>query len=422
LGNGLSALFWGIITFSILIVIHEGGHFAAARLFGVKVHEFMIGLPGPALRIKGPKTTYGITAIPLGGYVRIAGMEPGPEDPRLATVLAAASSEESVNAAAISRLTGIAEPDADMLLVTLADWDALVSDPKDKYTYTSRFSAIEAAEKTPGELLDRARVGTYRALPTGKRIVLLLMGVVTNLLTAILLITIILSVFGFYRQTMRVGEMSPGSAASKAGMQVGDKVLAVDGVRVRYWMQLVGVVSGHKAGDKVTVTVQRGASQLDLKATLGRDPKKGRALLGITEKYENVPRGRPLEAFGESFSYIGLVFVVIAGLFNPQTFVPTISQSSSIIGASYMAASAARESAVSYVGLIAMLSVSLGVINVFPIPPLDGGKIVIEVLERLRGKPLSRNFSLALSGAGAVVLFALIAYLMYSDVMKFIVS
>src|SRR5664280_612765 len=81
-------IFWFIITFSILVVLHEGGHFLVARAFGVHVHEFMIGLPGPAIRIHGKKTDYGVTAVPLGGYVRISGMEPGPEDERLGAVLA----------------------------------------------------------------------------------------------------------------------------------------------------------------------------------------------------------------------------------------------------------------------------------------------------------------------------------------------
>ena len=72
----LADIFWFIVTFSILVVLHEGGHFLVARAFGVYVHEFMIGLPGPALRFHGKKTDYGITAVPLGGYVRISGMEP----------------------------------------------------------------------------------------------------------------------------------------------------------------------------------------------------------------------------------------------------------------------------------------------------------------------------------------------------------
>ena len=67
--EALTTIFWGVITFSILVVIHEGGHFLAARAFGVKVHEFMVGLPGPAIRFRSKRsgTSFGITAIPLGG-------------------------------------------------------------------------------------------------------------------------------------------------------------------------------------------------------------------------------------------------------------------------------------------------------------------------------------------------------------------
>ena len=79
--SAVSALFWFIVTFSILVVLHEGGHFLVARSFGVHVHEFMIGLPGPAIRFHGKKTDYGITAVPLGGYVRITGMNPHEEIP-----------------------------------------------------------------------------------------------------------------------------------------------------------------------------------------------------------------------------------------------------------------------------------------------------------------------------------------------------
>ena len=77
IGNFLWIVFWGVITFSLLVVLHEAGHFVAARAFGLKVHEFMVGLPGPRISYHGKKTTFGVTAIPLGGYVRIAGMEPG---------------------------------------------------------------------------------------------------------------------------------------------------------------------------------------------------------------------------------------------------------------------------------------------------------------------------------------------------------
>ncbi len=159
---------------------------------------------------------------------------------------------------------------------------------------------------------------------------------------------------------------------------------------------------------------------LALQATLGKRPGSSQALLGVTpELVATTPN--VLQAVILSFTYIGMTFQAIAGFFNPQTFQASVSGASSVIGASYYAAEAARAGALDYAGLVAVLSLSLGVINIFPIPPLDGGKIAVELFERLRGRPLSRRVSLSLSAAGAALLFALIAYLMYSDVVRYIV-
>lgn len=415
----MAALFWGILTFSILIVIHEGGHFVAARLFGVKVHEFMIGLPGPALRLHGKKTTYGVTAIPLGGYVRIAGMEPGPEDPLLAPALAAISRRESANPFDLASDLGIEEAAAERLLITLADWDAIEPVEGEDFTYRSRFSDAEA--ENPKALLDAARAVTYRALPLWKRLVVLVSGVAMNLLTAILVFTIVFSIYGYYRQTMSVDEVTEGSAAAAAGIRKGDTIKAIGDTQIGRWFQLQTQIGAHEPGDKVVITLERDGKTEQLTAVLGKNPKTGKPVLGVVSGFEYV-KPSVIGALGESIANIGLVFMVIAGLFNPQTFAPTVSQSSSVIGASYMAADAARQGALAFAGLVAALSLSLGVINVFPIPPLDGGKVVLEILEKLRGRPLSRNVSLGLSVAGASVLFALIGYLMYADVVRFIIK
>lgn len=419
MSDGIAALFWGIITFSLLIVIHEGGHFLAARAFGVKVHEFMIGLPGPAIRLHGKKTTYGITAIPLGGYVRIAGMEPGPEDPVLGPALAVVSRRETTSAIELGEALDIEEAAADRLLVTLADWDAVEAVEDDEYTYRSKFTVQDAGDEKA--LLDRARSITYRALPLWKRLVVLVSGVVLNLLTAVLVFTIVFSVYGFYKQTMTVDEVAKNSAAAKAGIEKGDAIKSIDGVRVTQWFQLQMQVGANEPGDSVVVVVERDGATREVTAVLGKDAKSGKPLLGVVSGFKYV-KPNLLEALAESFAYIGMVFVVIAGLFNPQTFAPTVSQSSSVIGASYIAADAARQSALAYAGVVAALSLSLGVINIFPIPPLDGGKVVLEIIEKLRGRPLSRNVSLGMSVAGASLFFALIAYLMYADVVRYIIK
>jgi len=153
----LSAVFWGVLTFSILVVLHEGGHFAVARAFGVKVHEFMLGLPGPAIRWQGKNTVYGVTAFPLGGYVRIAGMEPGPEDSRLAAALAFVTLRRRVTANDLAEELGLELADADGILVTLVDWGAIrVPDGEDDENTYEAIHGAEAAQD-PAALLDSAR-------------------------------------------------------------------------------------------------------------------------------------------------------------------------------------------------------------------------------------------------------------------------
>jgi regulator of sigma E protease len=419
MSEGLSALFWGVVTFSLLVVIHEGGHFAAARLFGVKVHEFMVGLPGPALRLRGPKTTYGVTAIPLGGYVRIAGMEPGPEDPMVGPVLAVVTRLGQADAHAVAEELGIDKQEADKLLLTLADWDAIVQLEDDEYSYRSRFSAADAED--PVALLDRARAVTYRVLPTWKRIVLLSSGVVLNLLTAVLVFTVVLAAFGYYEQTGGIDSVTPDSAAAVAGLRAGDMVTAIDGEPIESWQALVTTLQGYKPGDRVAIVYERDGARASTTAVLDRRPGTDSAMLGVAPAVVQVRPGIG-RALVMSVGYIGLTFQAIAGFFNPETFRTSIEGATSVIGASYIAADAAKAGPLDYAGIVALLSLSLGVINIFPIPPLDGGKIVVEVVEHLRGRPLSRKVSLSLSAAGAMLLFALIGYLVYADVNRFIVG
>jgi regulator of sigma E protease len=341
-------------------------------------------------------------------------MEPGPEDPLLGPALALVTRLGQADSMMISQELGIDPKDADRVMLTLADWDALEAIDGDDYSYRSRFAPVDADD--PIALLDRARSVTYRALPTWKRVAMLSAGVAFNLATAILVFTVVLSTFGYLKETGRIEVPSTDSAAAVAGLVTGDHIIRIGDKDITEFSQIVTAISAHKPGDRVPVTFERNAVRRTVTAVLGTNPKGG-ALLGVTSQ---VVATKPsvLQAIALSFSYIGMVFVAIAGFFNPETFRVSVSQSSSVIGASVIAADAAREGALSYAGLVAVLSLSLGVINILPIPPLDGGKIAVELVERLRGKPFSRRVSLSFSAVGAMLLFSLIGYLMYADIVR----
>ncbi|KAF0208108.1 MAG: RIP metalloprotease RseP [Actinomycetota bacterium] len=411
--GSLGVVFWGVITFSILVVLHEGGHFLAARAFGVKVHEFMLGLPGPALRIETKNMTWGVTAIPLGGYVRIAGMEPGAEDELLGPALKAVAASEKMEAGELAVLLGVPRKRATAILTTLEDWAAIV--PLDEMHYAAAENVDRTADEVP--MLDRARSITYRGLKTWKRIVVLCAGVTVNIVTAILTFTIVLSVWGIPGPDLALGSVVPASAAATAGLTVGDRITAVNGTTVESWEAFLAIMGKTSPKQAVTIAYERGGTKSVATVTLGEQDGRGFLGVGAGTKYTKYP---VLEALGQSFQWTGMVFVAVVNFFNPSTFGESIKGARGVVGIAVMASDAAKSGPLDYAWLIALLSLSLGAMNILPIPPLDGGKIAVEIVERIAGRPLGRRLSIAMSAAGAILLFSLIGYLLYADVVRIV--
>jgi regulator of sigma E protease len=418
--DAISTILWGVLTFSILIVLHEGGHFLAARAFGVKVHEFMVGLPGPAIRFRSKRsgTAFGITAIPLGGYVRIAGMEPGPEDELLAPALKAATLAGRTDANRLASEIGVEVERASALLATLADWGALAPATDDEVSYLAELEADESTDAVT--LLDSARTGTYRGLSKPKRITVLSMGVLTNLLTALLVFTVVLGVWGYYTQSLTLYEVQSGSGAEQAGLLAGDRITSIGGTELEDWMMLTREISAREPGERVEVGFVREAETRNVQVTIG-ESESGAPVLGVVSDVEQVNPSIG-EAAMESVRLTGMVFVAIGRFFSPDTFQESVEGARSIVGITVEVANAARMGPLSYAWIVALLSLSLGVMNILPIPPLDGGKVAMEIVEAVARRPLSRRFSLGLSLSGAVLLFSLIGYLMYADVMRYFIQ
>jgi len=410
-------VFWGIITFSLLIVLHEAGHFIAARAFGLKVHEFMVGLPGPRIKFETKNTTFGVTAIPLGGYVRIAGMEPGAEDVLMGPALAQATREQKTDALMISKGLEISQDHAGKLLATLADWGALNPAMDDDVSYLAVYPK-EMADN-PTELLDTARSVTYRGQPTWKRIVILSAGVVVNLATAILVFTIVLTGWGYFQQSLTLSAVEAGTSAEAAGLMAGDTITALDGEPVDDWMKLSMTITAADPGDDMAVTYVRNEEEATTIAVLGEE--NGVAFLGVQADVEHVDLNVG-EALIQSFVWTGLVFQAIIDFFNPQTFRVAMEGARGVIGISVEVAEAVRNGPLDYAWLIALLSLSLGVMNILPIPPLDGGKVLIEIIEKVKGSPIPRNIVVSISMIGVLLLFSFIGYVMYADVMRYIVN
>jgi len=421
--NVFSIIFFGVLMLSLIVFVHELGHFSAARLFGVRVTEFMIGLPGPHLGFTAKGTRFGITPFLLGGYAKVAGMEGGKENPNLARALAWMSEQgtaslEDVQAA--ERGLGFNLEEA---LDILDVWGSVkrVRKGRGRYQYETiageGYAAGEPyAISDPDAVIDAERKLTYRALPWWKRVVILAGGVIFNLVFAIIVITAILMYIGTEVPTTTFASIVEDSPAAEAGLEAGDSIVGLDGIEITSWEQFSTALSNRQPGDEVALVVEHQGTQRSLEVQLADN--NGSPMLGVVVLTEHQGTSF-ISALTTSVSYIGLVAQFIVQLFNPSTFSEVVSQSTSVVGISVEAKNAASAGFLPFIFLCAALSISVGLMNLLPFPPLDGGKIVVETIERISGRIVPVKVVNGITVAALTALVLLFIYVTNQDIHRY---
>jgi len=417
----------------VSIALHEWGHYFPAKKFGVYVSQFMIGF-GPTLfsRMRG-ETEVGIKAIPLGGYVAMAGMY-------------ATGKQEKARAVST---TGFLD------------------------TVTGEASVSE--EELPADIDERS----FYRLPLHKRIIIMLGGPVMNLVVAIVLYAVVLVGFGVPGLSLKIGSVSecvlaatqtrteclPGDAAAPgavAGIRPGDRVLAISGELVESWFALTEAIR-RSPGTPLSITVIREGVPLDLTLTPLLTERyafdeRGEILLdadsnprvenvgfaGIGSEFEN-QRQSPTKVLPAVWDNVLGVGKVIATL--PERLVDTAQAAFgpeerdpegpiSVVGVGRIAGEIAsvdslaiRDRVASLIGIVASLNVALFVFNLVPLLPLDGGHIVVGIFDSLRRKihhargrpdpgPVDASRLLPLTLVVIVILGGMSLLLMYADIVS----
>ncbi len=421
----LLTVFWGLLLLIVIVVIHELGHFIAARAFGVRVTEFMIGMPGPNIGFERNGTRYGVTCIPLGGYNRIAGMEGGEEDPNLAPVLAYVYRQGAVDVEHVSAACSLDEDDAEYILTILDGWGSINkpgrSNKTDKWCApkTTRYALGEPREvEDPVALLDAERKETYRGLPCWKRLVVLFAGPFANALLTVALVLAAFCGVGMQYSTTTVDSVVDGAPAQAAGIQPGDIIISVDGQQVEYLSQINAALANKQAGDVIELGIQRDGQDMtiDLDAAQSDD---GRPIIGIYATTDRMRVG-PAEALNSAWTMMSQTVMAYAKLFNPSTSAETLSQSSSIVGISVIAKKAAGVDVFMYLYIVAAVSISIGIVNLVPVPPLDGGKIVTECVEKVIRRPVPIRVINVTTIVFIVLMLIFFVYMVRQDVFNFI--
>lgn len=344
-----------IVVVGVIILVHELGHFLAARAVGIRVERFSIGFGPKLVAFQRGETEYRVSWLPLGGYVKMAGMI-----------------DESLDAS---------EP----------------FDPNDPHLFMNKNG--------------------------WQKVLVISAGVIMNIVLAGFVLWLVFGVRGIPTLPENVGTVIDrpvsGWPADKAGLERGDEILSIDGVAVERWEDLVDAIY-KRPGQEVRIDIERAGERKEIVLTT-RSEKEGSAQIGKIGiqpmlHLERVGVGQAfVYGWTAAWTYLKMTAIGIGRLVTLQASVRDLSGP---VGIAKMSGEYARQGIWDLLDFIALISVNIGFVNILPIPALDGGHLVLILIEAVRRRPLSTKLKLWVQQVGMVLLLALIAVVVFNDFMK----
>ena len=376
-----------IIGLAVLVMIHEAGHFFAARAVGMTPRKFYLGFGPPIAKTVRGGVEYGIGSIPLGGYVKIPGMNrPSPGD------LAAAMrpDDRETYRAELARLD-----------------DAIVHDDVPRAE-----AALEELRPALGttrvwqELEWSLAPDAYWRQATWRRLTAIFAGPAVNLLFALVLFTCLYMV-AVERGTTTIGDVRANTPAASAHLKKGDDVLRVAGTQVKSFDDITKLIRATK-GTPFTIVVRRNGQRTVI-GPLRATQMQGAYRIGIAIEQRVGPGEAPPAAFADA---LGLTWAITADTVRGIGHLATgrdTNQVSSSVGIVRVSAQAWRDGLRYFLSVLGLVSLALGLLNLLPVLPLDGGHIVMALVEKVRGRTFQQAVYIRYSVVGLTI-FAVLMY------------
>lgn len=377
-------IIYAIIVLGVLIFVHELGHFLVAKALGVSIEKFSLGFGPKLIGKKIGETEYLLSAFPLGGYVKMFGEGGFIEGGEVHN----APSDERV-----AEGTQIALPEQ------------------------------------PRELNDEEKARSFAHKPPLARIAIVMAGPVFNLIFA-WLIFIVLSMTGVPAITTKIGEVLKDKPAAKAGIQKNDIITAINGKKISHWDEVAEEITASK-GRPVNLTVKRGDRNEQF--TIVPEPRISKNLFG--EKVNGFAIGvasagdiviehyNPVQAVAQgsiqTWKVIDLTIMSLVKLAQRVVPLDTIGGPIMIVK---MAGQQASAGGSSFLAFMALLSVNLGVLNLLPVPVLDGGHLFFFVWELIFRRPVSQKAREYAQQIGLMLLLGLMLLAFYNDIVRYFVG
>jgi regulator of sigma E protease len=390
----MSFLF-AIVGLGILTFVHELGHFVASLSLGMPPRKFYIGFPPALWKTNRRGVEYGVGAIPLGGFVKIPGMHrPAPSD--VDAAFGRAQDESPHLSAAVSRLRGaIAIDDHDAAREALEALRQLMPEQ------TLSEPAARAAQRGIDDLTDALGPDAYWRAATWRRVVAIAAGPAANIVLALVLFTV-LFMTSAGKVTSTVAEVVADTPAAAAGLQAGDRIVSI-GNREIGATEISQTIAA-TAGKPVKLVVRRDGELVTLGPVAARRDAPGAPYrLGLRLRGEGLSFPA---AVGESFRITGVVTRDVAGTIGDLVTGSGREEIASPVGIVQGSSDAAKQGADSFIWVLGLISLSIALLNLLPLLPLDGGHIVFAVLEGVRGRSVGREVyeRVSIVGIGLVVL------------------
>ena len=382
-----------ILGLGLLILIHEAGHFFASLAVGLRPRKFYVGFPPALVKMKRRGIEYGIGTIPLGGFVSIPGMHrPVPHDAERR--FERAVEEDPGLAGPVDRVKrALIGDDLEGSLETLDDLERELKARKLSPASTA------SAEKGLRELRDGLGPDAYWKAATWKRLVAIAAGPVANIVLAIVLFTF-LFMTGSGKATRTVAEVVPSSPAAEVGLEAGDRVIAINNETVTA-SDIPEIISGSE-GAPLVLRVVRDGDEIVLGPVSAR-PIEDVYRLGFG--LEGVGLGA-VDAVGRAFEVTGIISKEIVFSLGRLVTGEGRENVSSPIGITQASSDAVERGAENYLWVLGLISLSLALLNLLPLLPLDGGHILFSLIEGARGRFLKREIyeRVSVVGLGLVLL------------------
>ena len=425
------------IVLGIMILVHEWGHFVAAKLFGVRVETFSIGFGTRLWGWKRGDTDYRVSALPFGGYVKMAGDNPLEER--------TGAKDEFLSKTRWQRVViAVAGPAMNAVLTFLIFWGVawLYGTPYPAYfKQPADVVAVSLSAASSGvQAGDRIEKFNGVATPTWERVYEEASKVKSGAPVSVAVeragheetLPLVMNevgappILGFPAETPLVDTVDPASPAGKAGLKQGDLIVAMNGKPIVAFEQLVEVVRGSN-GNPLSVTVRRNGKEVsfELKPVLGLTPDAQRVwLIGVAR---GLDKSRERMGFFSAAHEAGLQTLavttqiggVLGGLFSGRV---SVRELQGVVGIARVSGQAAKQGLMSLLEVMAVISLNLALLNLLPIPILDGGHILMLTIEGLMQRDLSVAVKERFVQVGLVFLLGIFAFVMYSDILRLIQS